>query len=643
MKQLADEDKIDIVFRAFGVDVADFDPANPATPTDPRTDIGLALHKVHEEFSGRKLRAVILQSDGADTGGTYNTVDEARRWRALACPLNTFGYGNPNTPNNVRAIAITGIAAEPSPVMAKGDLTIRATIDAPGFVGKLIRVKLMIGPNEVASQDVELENSRGNDVRLKCTAPPTPGEVEVTVKVEDPRRPGMPPPGQISDARNQLSTFLTVAKEGISVLLVDRPRWEYRGLREALQDRRIHLHAISVTGDSAPATKTGDLFQFEKQQYDVIIIGDLVPKQITALNPNALNEIERLVGNKGAGFLMIGGEHSFMQNVWQNTPIEKLLPARLSTEKRNSKSVKMTPLEANHFTLKLDDRQSDTEAAWKQLEELKGYSVLGERKAGATVLAAAEDKKTALLVSSTYGGSGQNSGRTMAFAGDSTHFWRGSPAGRERHDRFWKHMILWLAKQEAPEGAAWVRPDVRRLPVGQELGFAVGLRRGDFEVTEGNFDVKLFGPNGESASIPTMLGSQGRRGVIEKDKIRKQGIYRIEVAASGKDAEGKEIKDTRDAKFYVFDDDPETTQQSADHAFLTKLAKAGNGEFHEGKDLPEFLRELRKQIREESRGHERHWPDWRTTERSPFLVVYFLLFVAVVTGEWFLRRYWGMV
>ncbi len=144
IKLLAEQEKIDVVFRAFGADVVEFDPANPLPPTDPRTDYGSTLHRIFEDFGGRKPFATFMLSDGADTGGPYNTLDEARRYRALTCPVYTFGYGNPNTPNNVRAISVVGVTAEPSPVMAKGELTVRATIDAPGFVTKLIRVKLLL-------------------------------------------------------------------------------------------------------------------------------------------------------------------------------------------------------------------------------------------------------------------------------------------------------------------------------------------------------------------------------------------------------------------------------------------------------------------------------------------------------------------
>jgi hypothetical protein len=38
-----------------------------------------------------------------------------------------------------------------------------------------------------------------------------------------------------------------------------------------------------------------------------------------------------------------------------------------------------------------------------------------------------------------------------------------------------------------------------------------------------------------------------------------------------------------------------------------------------------------------------YWPNWRSCTLSGFRVVFFLLFVALLCGEWFCRRYWGLV
>jgi hypothetical protein len=250
-----------------------------------------------------------------------------------------------------------------------------------------------------------------------------------------------------------------------------------------------------------------------------------------------------------------------------------------------------------------------------------------------------------------YGGakSGANQGsygRVLAFAGDTTHRWVRNPETQEMHRRFWKHMVLWLAKQEDPEGSVWIRPDARRLPVGGSMGFATGLSKAGLDLPGGTFTAKLYVP-GEKDAIDIDVGAarDGMRGLIDgkKKHTTKPGTYRLTVSGSGKDTEGQDVKGETTVRFIVFDDDVESAQQAADHAYLRKLAAAGGGEFHEGAELADFLRDLRKQLKDTAKGQEEHIPNWDTRDRSPFLALFFVLFVAVIGSEWFLRRRWGLV
>lgn len=84
-------------------------------------------------------------------------------------------------------------------------------------------------------------------------------------------------------------------------------------------------------------------------------------------------------------------------------------------------------------------------------------------------------------------------------------------------------------------------------------------------------------------------------------------------------------------------------QRAANHDFLKALASAGGGEFHHPDDLAAFLTQLQSQPRLHARAKADTWPDWRSNKTSWFLVVFFLLFVKLLSLEWFLRRRWGLV
>src|SRR5206468_3799400 len=121
----------------------------------------------------------------------------------------------------------------------------------------------------IHSQEEVLKKAADNEIRIMTDAPDKPGEIKITLKVD-------PLPGEVVLANNEVSTFVTVTKEGISILLVDRPRFpEPQRIYDALSsDPRLRVDAIWLRTDE-PSSNEADLFQFDKQRYDVIILGDL--------------------------------------------------------------------------------------------------------------------------------------------------------------------------------------------------------------------------------------------------------------------------------------------------------------------------------------------------------------------------------
>jgi hypothetical protein len=78
-------------------------------------------------------------------------------------------------------------------------------------------------------------------------APAKPGEVQVTLEVDKLE-------GETITTNNSITTYATVTKEGISVLLVDRIRLEQKFIRRALEsDPRFRVFASWRVGEVAPA------------------------------------------------------------------------------------------------------------------------------------------------------------------------------------------------------------------------------------------------------------------------------------------------------------------------------------------------------------------------------------------------------
>src|SRR5207253_10509270 len=214
------------------------------------------------------------------------------------------------------------------------------------------------------------------------------------------------------------------------------------------------------------------------------------------------------------------------------------------------------------------------------------------------------------------------------------------------------------AKRDEADGNVLVIPDTRRLPAGGKLGFTVKLRgKGGVDIPEkdARFDVSVVGPDNIETKVPTAREQGDERGTFWKTEA--PGEYVIVAQGSGKDVDGKPLENLAPARarFVIYQDDAEMTRQAADHEFLTKLASAGGGRFHQAEDLKTFLKDLASIPLPQGKQKAKLWPDWRRhpQSRSPGdqlaaladsgILVCFLLFVSLLCLEWFLRRFWGLV
>jgi NAD(P)-dependent dehydrogenase (short-subunit alcohol dehydrogenase family) len=117
--------------------------------------------------------------------------------------------------------------------------------------------------------------------------------------------------------------------------------------------------------------------------------------------------------------------------------------------------------------------EQESRLAWQALPPLEGANDLGRLVPAAKPLAVTADGRP-LLVGREYG-----DGRVLAFAGDST--WRWAMQGAvEQHRRFWRQLVLWLAKQDDTEqDTLWVRLAQRRISPGVPLAFDAGQTKAD--------------------------------------------------------------------------------------------------------------------------------------------------------------------
>jgi len=610
------------------------------TPEGTQTAIGAALEDMLQQQAGKRLLGVVLLSDGAQRAlapRDQAPQTAAARLKHLGCPLFTFAFGQARGLGQAQDVAVKELLVGSS-VFVKNELTVSGQIRVDGYVNREIDVRLLFetspGKMEVVKQEKIKATADGQLLPIQFTyVPDVPGEFKLTLEAVEQR-------GELVTTNNRLSTFVHVLKGGLSVLYLEgglRPEQGFlRRALDASPDINVSYRRIDPRH---PQTRPGDLPEsFRPGKYEVYILSDL---DASAFGGGELKDLAEAV-NRGAGLIMLGGVHSFGPGGYASTPLASVLPVRMAENERQRfedptrpdvhvpgpLTMRPTALGQRHPVLMLAATGQESRAIWAKLppfNEGANRFRLSGLAPGAEVLANAGES-VPLLVAHNYG-----DGRVLAFAADSTwHWWlRGFQSA---HKRFWRQVILWLAKKDQSlEGGVWVKLPKRRFAPGEQVEFTMGAQAAHGEaIPDAEYDVHVVLPAGTRQPLRPARQEQQMTGSFRDTQAA--GGYAIEVTAT---RQGQALGSTR-ARFLVHEQDLELDNPAADPASLESLAAMTGGESLAPEQLGELVRRLATQteyleVQQETK--KTFWDKW------PF----FLMLVGLLGVEWYLRKRWGLV
>src|SRR5262249_34686243 len=210
----------------------------------------------------------------------------------------------------------------------------------------------------------------------------------------------------------------------------------------------------------------------------------------------------------------------------------------------------------------------------------------------------------------------------LAFAGDSTWHWYMQGFEKE-HKRFWRQVILWLAKKdETDEQKVWIKMAQRRFPPAARIDFTAGARVEDESVTGAMFTATLVSADGAKRPISLSRQADGAAGSI-RDLVE-PGDYAVVVSAS---KDGALLGETK-ARFAVFEQDLEMENAAARPELMASLAKLtaqSGGEAISPEQLPALLKRIKEQPRDREVATETKYTPW---DSAPF----FLAVVGLLIG-----------
>ena len=621
---------------AHSVDLFDQQAGLPAEAEGQQTAIGSVLDEVVRREAGKRLVGVLLLSDGAQRSLAPRDLPPqvaGRRLADLGVPLDAFVFGESQELGDSRDVAVENLLVSPT-VFAKNRLAVGAVIRANGFAGDEIPIQLLF---ENASGEMKVVDTTQVHVadfqrqqRIEMGyVPPVPGEYKLTLRA-------VQRPGELVTTNNEISTFVTVLKGGISVLYLEGAvRLEQKFIHRAL-DGSPDIQVDSLRLDAQhPETRPADLAQRLKPgQYDVYLLGDLDSSAFEQEELESLAEATR----QGAGLIMLGGFHSFGPGGYQATALKDILPVEMGLLERQNFDeavsldlhlpgplvMKPTELGRRHFVMRLAGGARN-QPLWRQLPPLEGANRFRGLKPRAQVLAATDDGRP-LLVAQDVG-----AGRVMAFAGDST--WRWWMRGFEdAHRRFWRQIVLWLAhKDESTEGSVWIKLAARRFRPGSRVEFTVGAESPAGEpVEDAKFEAEVRLPGGRREAVRLIREEDHMLGTFSG--ADEAGDYTIVVHAQ----RGTEPLGRAKSRFLVFAQDLEMENPSADPTLLASIAEQTGGESFAPEKFAATLEQFKRdaaRVEVKVRSKTTLWDKWPL----------FLLLVGVLSTEWWLRKRWGLV
>lgn len=609
------------------------------------TAIGQTLEDIRREARLHRTLAILLMTDGAQRAISPNDIDPLLSARKLAeeqAPVYPVGYGATSLSNTTFDVAVQDLLVDPV-VFEKKLVPLKVQVRSTGSSGQKVQLRVLIedrlgkspgqsGELKPASVALNAQpvvehllrrDGEPETVELSFVAT-SAGELKVAVEA-------VPVDGELLTRNNRVETMITIRQGGLRVAYFDTPRPEQYFLRSVNGADKIQLDYFEVRGGKFRTQTVIPAAAFQPRAYDVYLIGDVPAVVFGTTNLKLLADRVR----DGAGFMMTGGLQNFGGGGYGNSPLADLLPVLLSppqsrpdtpdlqSQLTGPQSIAPTELGLKRYVMQLATGEKNR-ARWETLDPLMGATRLTPKNEFVEVWAATRDGQP-LLIASTVG-----QARVAAFGGDTTYQWF-LHGQAEEHQRFWRQMILWLARKEADsDQPVWVRVNPRNFVPGATVPLEFGARSATGEaVTDVTFQVQVTRPNGDV--VPAAVRSSNGEFSADFTETEEPGEYWVRVSAR---RNGQTVGLDALTRFLVDPRDLELDQPNADYDLLKKIAELTGGRLLRSEDLHGFLERL-ESLKLDDLSHLHVTPLW-----DNWWVL--LTFVAIMATEWTVRKRSGL-
>ena len=603
------------------------------------TDLSGAISQAAHLHESDDLAGLLVFTDGRNT----QTADPIETANKLGVPLFVMAVGAEPSEHQQqgeqiqRDLVVVSASANPRIILGH-TAQIAASVEAKAYPARQITVQLLADQQVIGSTAVMVSPQQSRRQALFSVKPVSLGVQHYQILV--------PPEDDETDrTNNQTNLEIEVVDVANRLLYIDRLRQERRFLKHVLDsNHNLQLTAIVqqsperllVQGnDPQMKAQAADLDPEQLANWKTIVIGDL---PAAAISQEQISSLVEWV-DKGGALLLLAGPESMGPDGLTTTPLSELLPIKPLKDLEYIEGefhVELTTEGAAHPAFQR------LRSRWADVPSLLSRLSVGGVKAAATVLVATADSRHApIAVSQNYG-----RGKVAVVLTDTTWRWQlgfdpsaATSSAGSPHAVFWEQIIDWLGpelkEEQAEGGLVQLISDRLEYELNDEVMLVVSVHAADGSVLEdANVEVTVATPDARPikrvASLEQAGGEVTSPAFTTSFQAYAVGEYAIQATAQ---RAGQTIGTDR-VSVRVHQPSVEFARTDPDRELLSQMAKASGGRVLQPADLGRLAAVTNLAAREvlvqpnAQADAEPIWNRWWLAAA----------FVALMSGEWFIRR-----
>jgi len=607
------------------------------------TRMGDALDRVRDELSGLPVAGVVLLGDGADNAD--KTIDESiAGLKAQAMPVFTVGVGRERLTRDVQLTR----AETPLRVLKGAALVLDVVVTQVGYAGQKVPLIVEDAGRIVSQQEITLPPDTESEtvhVRFKATDV-GPRVFRFKIPVQN---------GEEVTQNNQRDALIEIYDRREKLLYLEgEPRPEPKFIRQAT-DKDDNLQVVLLQRTAEASVTVSDKYlrigvdgpedllngfpatREELFNYRGIIIGSV---EASAFTPEQQRMLEEFVDVRGGGLLVVGGDRSFSEGGWADTPLSNSLPITLerklsSNDPYNNFTwlvVRPTRPGQNHPATQITDKEADAAAKWRDLPPVSALNPIkpSDAKPGATVLLEGLDQRNRPQIVLAYQRYGK--GKTIVLPVQDTWHWRMAQKMApedETHHTFWQRLVRWMV--DGVPDRVMVTGAPAQIQKGEPITLTANVMNPEYRgVNDGRITAHVTSPSGKTEDVPMEWSVKKDGEYIARFTPSEDGLFK--VAVGGTDKDGKDAG--RGATtLRVAPSDAEYFDTAMRSSLLRRLAEETEGRFYKAGDTAKLVDAITYSGKGVTIVEEKELWD---------MPVILLILLALMGGEWAFRRSRGL-